>query len=215
MQLIKPRVKKPRTYDSTRRQKQALESRVAVQHVAREMFLSRGYAATTIAAVAAKAGVSPETIYKSFGGKPGLVRAMADQALGGTGPVHAEVRSDRLQVAERDPRKIIRGWGKLMMEVSPRVSPILLLVRTAAATDPEMRDLAKTISEERLRRMTHNARTLVDGGHARKGITLEHAAELLWTYTAPELYELLVLDRGWTVARYAQFVVDALIAAIL
>jgi AcrR family transcriptional regulator len=186
-----------------------------VQHAAREMFLSRGYAATTIAAVAAKAGVSPETIYKSFGGKPGLVRAIADQALGGAGPVHAEVRSDRLQVAERDPRKIIRGWGKLMMEVSPRISPILLLVRTAAATDPEMRDLAKTISEERLRRMTRNARTLVDGGHARKGITLEHAAELLWTYTAPGLYELLVLDRGWSVERYARFVVDALIAALL
>ena len=186
-----------------------------MQHAAREMFLSRGYVATTIAAVAAKAGVSPETIYKSFGGKPGLVRAIADQALGGAGPVHAEVRSDRLQVAERDPRKIIRGWGKLMMEVSPRVSPILLLVRTAAATDPEMRDLAKTISEERLRRMTHNARTIVDGGHTRKGITLEHAGELLWTYTAPDLYELLVLDRGWTVERYAQLVVDALIAALL
>lgn len=159
--------------------------------------------------------MSPETVYKSFGGKPGLVRAIADRALGGAGPVHAEVRSDRLQAEERDPRNIIRGWGKLMTEVSPRISPILLLLRTAAAVDPEMRRLAKTISEERLRRMTHNARTLVDGAHLRHGITLEHAGELLWTYTAPDFYELLVLQRGWTVERYADFVVEALIAALL
>jgi AcrR family transcriptional regulator len=159
--------------------------------------------------------VSPETIYKSFGGKSGLVRAIADLALGGAGPIHAEVRSDRLQAEERDPRKIIRGWRNLLMEVSPRISPIMLLVRTAAATDEEMSRLAKAISDERLRRMTHNARTLMAGGHLKKGITHERAGELLWTYTAPEIYELLVLTRGWTVERYADFVADALIAALL
>src|SRR5437868_3192932 len=215
MYPIKPPVKMPRMYDSLRRREQAKDSRLAVQHTARELFLRRGYAKTTIAAIAAQAGVSPETIYKSFGGKPGLVRAIADEALGGTGPVHAEVRSDRLQAEEPDPRKIIRGWGKLMTEVSPRISPILLLVRTAAATDPEMHQLEKLISEQRLRRMTQNARTLVDNGHVRRGITLERAAEILWTYTAPDFYALLVLERHWSVDRYASFAVDALIAALL
>ncbi len=215
MYPIKPPVKKPRAYDSALRQEQAKENRHAVLHVARDLFLRRGYAKTTIADIAAQAAVSPETVYKSFGGKPGLVRAIADQALGGAGPVHAEVRSDRLQAEERDPRKIIRGWGKLMTEVSPRISPILLLVRTAAATDPEMLKLARTISEERLRRMTQNARTLVENGHTRRGITLEHAAELLWTYTAPDLYDLLVLERHWSVERYATFVAEALLSALL
>ena len=89
-----------------------------MQHAAREMFLSRGYAATTIAAVAATAGVSPETIYKSFGGKPGLVRAIADQALGGAGGLAAwarfylePVQENAGTVDEAVRRQVIAGQG--------------------------------------------------------------------------------------------------------
>ena len=104
--------------------------------------------------------MSAETIYKAFGGKPGLVRAICEEALGGEGPVPAETRSDELQASEPDPRKIIRGWGRLSAEVAPRVSPILLLLRAAAFTDPEMASLRAEIEASRLTRMTRNARTL-------------------------------------------------------
>jgi hypothetical protein len=67
----------------------------------------------------------------------------------------------------------------------------------------------------RLTRMTHNARTLLDGGHLRKSITLDAAADILWTYSSPELYELLVIRRGWSVERYGRFVADSMIAALL
>ena len=117
---------------------------------AQRLFLSDGFGATTIAAVAAEARVSVETVYKAFGGKPGLVRAICDQALAGEGPVPAEKRSDDLQTSEPDPSKIIRGWGELSAEVAPRVSPILLLLRAAAVTDPQMAGLRAEIDASRL-----------------------------------------------------------------
>jgi AcrR family transcriptional regulator len=208
-------VKPKRRYDSARRAEQARQTRQAVVDAARRRFLRDGYAATTVTAIAAEAQVSVETIYKAFGGKPGLVRAIWATALAGEGPVPAEMRSDELQEREPDPRQIIRGWGRLTAEVAPKVAPILLLIRSAAATDPEMADLRAELEAERLRRMTSNARHLADAGHLRDNITVERAGEVLWTYSSPELYELLVLSRGWQAERYGAFVAEAITAALL
>jgi AcrR family transcriptional regulator len=177
--------------------------------------MREGFSGTTIARIAGDAGVSEETVYKAFGNKIALVRAIRDQALAGEGPVHAERRSDRMQASENDPRKIIRGWGVLTMEVAPRVAPVLLLVREAATSDPELARLQQEMDAARLTRMTHNARTLLNGGHLRKGISLDSATDVLWTYSSPELYELLVIRRGWSVERYGQFTADSIIAALL
>jgi AcrR family transcriptional regulator len=203
-----------RPYNSTRRQAQARQTREAIIATARRLFLADGFASTTVAAIAAEIGVSVDTIYKSFGGKPGLVRAICEEALAGEGRIHAETRSDALQATEPDPRQIIRGWGELTTEVAPRVAPILLLVRAAAA-DPEMASLQSEMDAQRLARMTHNARSLAAAGHLRDDVTVELAGEILWTYSSAELYELLVLARGWTLRRYADFIVDAMIAALL
>jgi AcrR family transcriptional regulator len=204
-----------RRYDSPRRAEQARQTRAAVADAALRLFLRDGFAATTIATIAAEARVSVETIYKAFGGKPGLVRAICDGALAGEGPVPAETRSDELQMTEPDPRKIIRGWGKLTAEVAPRVAPILLLLRAAESADPELAGVRAELDASRLRRMTSNAGNLAQAGHLRDGITVEHAGEVLWIYSSPELYELLVIGRGWPAARYGAFIADAMIAALL
>ncbi len=183
--------------------------------MAARLLLRDGYAATTVAAIAREAGVSAETVYKGFGGKAGLVRAVWQQALTGVGPVPAEERSDRLQAEEADPRALIKGWTQLMCEVAPVVAPVLLLVRAAAAVDDEMSVLRHEVDSSRLVRMTHNARVLADRGHLRAGVSRTQAGEVMWTYTAPELFEMLVLTRGWSVRRYARFVEDALVAALL
>jgi len=215
MELTEVAVKStPRRYDATGRRAQAERSRASIIDAARNLFLTHGYAATTIASVSARAGVSVETVYKVFGGKPGLVRAICAQALAGAGPVPAEQRSDDLQRTETDPRAIIRGWGALSVEVAPRIVPILLLVRDAAIHDPAMADLQVEMDDSRLARMTHNATTLADAGHLRPGLSTHAAAEVLWTYSSPELYELLVLRRGWTLERYSGFIAEALIAAL-
>jgi AcrR family transcriptional regulator len=211
LDAVKPR----RRYDSPRRQQQARQTRDAIIEAARERFLADGFASTTIAAIAADVGVSVDTIYKGFGGKPGVVRAICERALAGQGPVPAETRSDALLMTEDDPRAIIRGWGALTAEVAPRVAPILLLIRDAAAADPEMATLQTEMDGQRLERMTHNARNLADAGHLRRDITVDNAGEILWTYSSPQLYELLVVFRHWPLQRYSAFVADAIAAALL
>jgi AcrR family transcriptional regulator len=207
-------VKRRRSYQSGRRTQQARETREAIVDAAQALFLDTGFT-TTIAAIAARAGVSVETIYKGFGGKPGLVRAICQRALAGEGPVPAEQRSDELQSTEPDPREIIRGWGVLTTEVAPRVAPILLLVRAAAIADPEMAQLKTELDTARLTRMTRNAKSLATGGNLKPGLTVRKAAEVMWTYSSPELYELLVRTRGWPLGRYGAFIADAMIAALL
>jgi AcrR family transcriptional regulator len=204
-----------RQYDASKRRARANATRAAIVETAYRLFLAHGYAATTVGRVAADAGVSAETVYKAFGGKPGLVRAIMQRALEGEGPIPAERRSDALHEAERDGRAIIRGWGALAAEVAPRGSPIVLLVRDAVAGNPELVPLRDELDAARMARMTTNARRLADGGHLAPGVDADAAAEVLWIYSSAELYELLVLRRGWTPARYGAFIAEAMIAALL
>ncbi|MCW2939282.1 MAG: putative transcriptional regulator, TetR family protein [Actinomycetia bacterium] len=204
-----------RRYDSRGRQAQARRNRETVLDIARRRFLADGYAATTIAAIAKGAEVSVETVYKAFGGKAGLVRAIYEQSLAGAGPIPAPQRSDEMQNRETDPATIVRGWGILSTEVAPVVSPIHLLIRAAAATDPDMAVLLHDSDRQRRERMRHNARTLADRGHLRTGLTLDQATDILWTYSSPELFELLVLRCGWDLPRYGRFLSDAMIGALL
>jgi AcrR family transcriptional regulator len=209
------RVKGVRSYDTSRRQERARQSRDRVVRVAEQQFLAGGYAATSVTAIAEAADVSVDTIYKTFGGKPGLIRAIFARALEGEGPIPAELRSDQLQLEEADPRKIIAGWGQFVSEIAPRGAPIVLLIRSAAATNPELQALLDEIDAGRRQRMTANARRLHKAGHLRAGISVAAAADVLWVYSSPELYELLVLRRGMSIQRYGRFVADAMIAALL
>jgi AcrR family transcriptional regulator len=210
-----PHVKGSRSYDSTRRQERARQNRERIVRVAEEQFLEAGYSATSVASIAAAAEISVDSIYKTFGGKPGLIRAIFQRALEGEGPVPAEQRSDRLQAEETDPRKIIEGWGRFVMEISPRGSPIVLLVQSAAATDAELVALLEEIDASRMRRMTTNARRLHRAGHLKPGLSVRAATDVLWTYSSPELYDLLVLRRGMSLPRFGRFVADAMAAALL
>src|SRR6476646_9118973 len=166
------KVKAPRAYDTRGRRDRARHRHNALLDAALTRFIDQGFTATTIESIAADAGVSPATIYKTYGGKSGLVRALCERALGGAGPVPAEQRSDALQASESDPRKVIEGWGRLTMEVSPRIAPLLLLLRDAADGDPAAATLHADLDAARHARMRHNARYLVDGGHTRPEIRL-------------------------------------------
>jgi AcrR family transcriptional regulator len=208
-------VKPKRRYDSRGRQAQALRNRQAILDAAQRQFLGGGYAATTIAAIGAEAGVSVETIYKAFGGKPGLVRAIYDRGLAGPEPVPAFQRADEIRQRETDPRAIMRKWGALSSEISAVVSPIARLVRFAAASDPDMAALLKAHNDVRERRARHHARFLKERGYLRQGVSLARATDILWTCTSDELYDLLVDQRGWSRSGFARFLGDFMIGALL
>ncbi len=204
-----------RAYDSTGRRAQAHRNRDTILSAARTRFLTEGYAATTMASIAEDAGLSIDTVHKAFRGKAGLVRAIYERSLGGEGAVTAPVRSDDLQQSETDPRLVIGGWGELASEVAPLVVPIHLLVRDAAVTDSEMASLLLDSDAQRRDRMRHNARTLADRGQLKPGLSIEGATDVMWTYSAPEMYDLLVIRCGWSAERYGRFVGESLTAALL
>ena len=131
---VKPR----RRYDSRGRQEQAGRSRWAMLQAARGLFLDHGYAATTMPAVAAAAGVSVQSVYKAFGNKPALLKAVFDAAIAGDDePVPVLQRAALGRVRdEPDPYRKLSLYGEFVAEVSPRHVPIQLLARAAAAADP-------------------------------------------------------------------------------
>ena len=211
--VVKPR----RRYDSSRRQQQASENRMAVLTAARRMFLGRGYAATTVAEIAAAAGVSVETVYKTFGNKPGLVKAVVDVAIvGDDEPVPMLERERVRQMKEEpDPRRKLNMYARHLAESAPRRVPVELLVRAAAASDAGAAEVWEQLETERLTGMAVLAKELEEGGHLRPEISTDDARDVLWTYISAELYELLVMKRGWTPDRYSRWVADALAAALL
>ena len=176
---------KPRRYDASRRREQARLNRGAIVAAARQRFLDDGFAATTIASIAADSGASADTIYKSFGGKAGLVRAICEEALKGEGPIPAERRSDAMQAAETDPRRMLRALGTLTTEVAPRIAPLLLLLSTAAEIDTSMSQLRADFDTARLARMTHVAQTLASKTQLRLGLSVDEAADIMWAYSSP------------------------------
>jgi AcrR family transcriptional regulator len=208
-------VKPTRRYDASNRQAQALRNREAILEAAQRQFLDGGYACTTIAAIAAEASVSVETIYKAFGGKPGLVRAIYERGLAGREPIPAFQRSDAMREDTHQPQTIMRNWGVLASEVGSVVSPIVRLVRAAAVTDPDMAALLNAADDTREQRARHHARFLKQRGYLRDGLSLTDATDILWTATSDELYDLLVTQRGWSGRRFARFLGEYLIAALL
>jgi len=205
---------KGRRYDASGRRRASAQRRLVVVEQARQLFLEHGFGGTTVAAVAQAAGVSVETIYKAFGGKAGLVRAVWEQALEGGGPVPAEERSDAVSAVADDPREVVATWARLSAEVGERAAPVLALVRAAAAADPEAAALLAEIDAGRLARMRHNADALARRGHLRPGLSVERAAQLMVAISG-SLHDPLVGDAGWSAVEYAEVVERLLTAGLL
>jgi AcrR family transcriptional regulator len=206
---------KRRRYDSTQRRAQAESARARVLDAARRAFFAHGYAATTVSEIAEAGRVSAETIYKAYGGKAGLVRALHERALEGSLSTPAPARSDATSEDAADGRAIVAKWGELLAEVSPLVSPIMLLVRSAALSDPALAELARDSDAQRLERMRGNARRLRRRGFLREGVSIARAADVMWMWTSEQVYDLFVVRRGWSAADLGTHVAEMLAAALL
>jgi AcrR family transcriptional regulator len=212
-----PEVKPRRQYDSSRRQAQARLTRGSILGAAQDLFLERGYAGTTMAEVAQAAEVSIETVYKAFRNKSGLVKALFDVAIVGDDQPIPMLQRERVAKMreEPDPRQKLLMYGGHLSEAGPRAGQIQLLIRSAAASDPEASTVWDQMVQERLTGMTEFARHLYEGGHLRPGVSLEEARDVLWTYNSVELFDLLVLQRGWDPDKYGRWIAEAMIAALL
>jgi len=158
--------------------------------------------------------VSSEMIYKSFGGKAGLVRSIWQDALAGIGPDHAEQRADALSASAQSGSDLIEGWVRLSLEVAPRAAAVLGLVRSAAAVDRDAALLLDEIESSRAERMLHNARALADGEHLLPGLSVERARDLLLIFSG-EFYDRLVSRAGWDVDTYIATMTRTMAAALI
>lgn len=206
-----------RAYRSPRREEQARETRRAVREAAHRQFLDKGYARTTIGAVAAEAGVSVETVYKAFGNKAGLAKAVVDVAIVGDDEAVPMLQRELVRriEAEPDARRKLSVYGDHVAAVGSRTGPLLLVVRAAAATDPGAAQVWDQLQSERITGMTLFARHLAEGGHLRKGVSVNEARDVLWAHNSVELWDLLVGQRRWTNSRFGRWVGQQLAAAVL
>jgi AcrR family transcriptional regulator len=212
IRLSAPHVKS-RTYDATSRRARADARRAQIVAAARDRFLTAGYAATTIAAVAVDAGVSVDTIYKSFGGKVGLLEAAWWRAIEGRGEVPAETRADAAALGSDGP-SMIRTWATLSAEVGAETSRLFSLIRSLSVVDPAVSDLYERIERARTDRMKHNARLLASTGDLRPDVSQEQATSIMLAVSG-HLPEPL-LDRGnWPTHDYVELIDRLLRAALL
>jgi len=212
-----PDVNPRRRYDNRRRRAQADATRRAMLESARKLLLERGYAATSLAAVAEDAGVSSHTVYKAFRNKPGLLKAVFDFSVAGDDepePIIQRDRADRIR-AEPDPVRKIEMYADGLIGTLTRAAPVQLLARAAAEGEPEMQPIWEQMQRERLIGMSHLAQTLADGGHLAPDISTDVARDILWAYTSPELYQLLVLQRGWPPSRYRDWIARSITTSLL
>jgi AcrR family transcriptional regulator len=210
---VKPR----RRYNAEGRRARGAAIRLDVLDAAREHFLTNGYAGTSVSAVARAAGVSPELIYKTFGPKPALLKAVFDVSVAGDDdPVTLEGREIIQQLqADPDGEHILATYTAFLTAAQARTAPIALLARQAAAADPQAAEVWDQMNAERLTGMTHFAADLHRKHLLRADVSADKARDILWAHTSVELYELLVIRRKWSNHMFRDFVTQTLCAALL
>jgi AcrR family transcriptional regulator len=201
---------KRRTYDGSTRQTQSAARRRRIVDAARELILANGYRATTIAAIAERAGVNVDSVYTLVGRKPTVLRELIEQSLSGTD--HEVVAEERAHVkamrAEKDPRKKLAIYARAVCETHERLAPLFIALRDASSTEPEAQEVWQQISNRRAANMRKLVGELGGRGGLRAGLTIDEGADIVWATNSPELYVLLVVERGWTIDRYRRWLAD-------
>ena len=207
-------VKTRRRYDSPHRREQAAATRRKVIAAAQPLFLEHGYVGTTMAAIAREAAVVVETVYRSFGSKATLFGAVVEAALAG-GVERAELPvEDRPAIAaiiaETDPAKQVALYAATQPGIHRRAGSLLRAVRDAAALDAEVARVWTEIEAQRHAGQSRMAGLLASRGALREGLSVEKAGDLIWTLTSLAVYDLVVIQRGWTPDEYERWLTDTL-----
>ncbi len=207
-----------RSYTSPIRVEKARQTRRRVIASAHELFLGRGYPATTITAVAALAGVSADTVYTTFGSKSGLLKEVLDVVIAGDDddvPL-LDRPGPRATRAETDPRRQLAQFAAGVTEQLERVRPLDDILRSAAAVDADAAALRADIQlRQRRQAMREVAGWVAARGALRDGLSVEEAAAILWTLTSPETHGMLRVTWGWEARRYEDWLREVLVASLL
>lgn len=210
-------VKAVRRYDASRRQEQARENRARVLAAARRLFLENGYAETAMPEIARAAGVSVQMVYKAFSSKATLLKAVFDVSVAGDDESTPMAERDviRAVIAEPAAAKKILMYTRHLAGDAHRFVPLQLVARDAAGADSAAAQVWAQMRQEVLTAMTRFTADLLATGQVREGMSAEEVRDVLWTYHSPEIYELLVIERGWSAQQYGSFLAAAMSGAVL
>lgn len=192
-------------------------TRAAVVDAARDLFLERGYAATTIEAISEASDTPQATVYRLFASKLGILKAVLDVSIGGDDD--AVSVADRPQVqsmlADADPRSQLAGFAAMLRALMDRAATVHRILADAARSDEDAAALLAEIARQRQEGQQRIARSLARSKALRPGLREADAADVIHALASPEVYGLLVLDRGWSSERYETWVRDTLTEQLL
>ena len=205
-----------RRYESPRRRAQADATKRDILAAAQRLFERQGYASTTMAAIAAEAGVALKTVYLAFETKGGVLRAVWNALLrGGDDRPIDEHAWYREVLAEPDPHRRLELNARNSTQGKLRVSAIAEVIREAAPADEEIGALWSRIQAEYRVNQRAVVEPLAERGQLADGLDVERAADILWTINHPNTWQLLVTQRGWTPDEYERWTADAARAQLL
>ncbi|UQX89173.1 TetR/AcrR family transcriptional regulator [Jatrophihabitans telluris] len=214
---VKARPTRKRSYHSPRRAEQAAQTRRAVLAAARDLFVSKGYAATTIADIAGHAQVAADTIYATVGRKPALLRELVEAAISGTDHAVPADERDYVSRIAAAPAAVdkLTIYAHAIAAIQQRLAPVFLALRDAAATDPDCGALWEEIAQRRAANMRRFAADLRGTGEVRDDLTDDQVADVIWSMNAAEYWDLLVRERAWSPDQFAAWLTDAWIRLLL
>lgn len=210
-------VKTLRPDEGPGRQARTRRTRAAVVEAARTLFLERGYTGTTIEAISDRSDTPQATVYRLFSSKLGILKAVLDVSI--VGDDDAVAMADRPHVrallADRDPKNKLAGFAALLREVMARTAPVHRILVDAARSDGDAARLLAEIARQRQQGQHRIARSLARSGALRPGLRERDAADLIHALASPEVYGLLVFDRGWSGERYEKWLTAILADQLL
>jgi AcrR family transcriptional regulator len=193
------------------RQRQAEETRRRIAEAAHRLFVTRGYAGTTIQAVARKAGVAVQTVYAVFASKRGLLTDLMDRAT--FGPAYQKLVSQAL--ATEDPVARLRIAARIARQVHDSWRGEIELLRGAGVVAPELAALERERESRRFEAQKPVIDHLAETERLRRDLEVSEARDVLWALTGRELYRNLVAQRSWSSDRYESWLGDLLVSALV
>lgn len=207
-----------RVYRSPLRAEQAATTRQRIIDAAKDLLLTRGYAATTLDQIAGRAGVALPTLTGYFSNKPALFQSVLRSVLSGTidedEPTIGEQLRDLLRTT-KNPQELLAGVAFLYRTANERAFDLFEIMRKAAAADPNIEHQREAGAEARRRDQAPLARNLKRRGALRPDLTEREANDILWLYSSTDLYRLLVHDSNWKPQRYEQWLAETLANSLL
>lgn len=192
-------------------------ARRAVLDAARTLFLERGYAGTTIEGISGESGVPQATVYRLFSSKKGILKALLDTSVAGDDePVPVAERAHvRPLMDASDPPSTLARLAAVSVDINTRTAAVYRILVSAASSEPDAAAILDDITRQRQDGQGRVTAALARAGALRHGLTARDAGDIVHALASPELYHLLVVDRGWSAERYEHWLADALRGQLL